>query len=389
MNIAFFGSSLVSAYWNGAATYYRGIIRALHDLGHRITFYEPDAYDRQKHRDIPDPDWARVVVYHIDGEADVLKAVEEARGVDMLVKTSGVGVHDQLLEAAIPGLKDAHTLAVFWDVDAPATLDRVKADASDPFNDLIPLYDLILTYGGGEPVVKSYEALGAQVCVPIYNALDPETHHPVPSEERFECDLALLANRLPDREARIEQFFLEAAERLPEHRFMLGGSGWADKAMPANVNYVGHVYTRDHNAFNCSARAVLNVNRDSMASYGFSPPTRIFEAAGAAACLITDAWEGIETFLTPDREVLVARDAEDVVQHLEALDSSKARQIGEAARRRVLAEHTYQNRAQQLQTLLCATPVSSVSLWLRDQPVQGTTEAQRTQRLQREITLNS
>jgi spore maturation protein CgeB len=131
MNIAFFGSSLVSAYWNGAATYYRGIIRALHELGHRITFYEPDAYDRQKHRDIPDPDWARVVVYQVDSEADVLRAVEEARGVDMLVKTSGVGAHDQLLEAAILGLKDAHTLAVFWDVDAPATLDRVKADASD------------------------------------------------------------------------------------------------------------------------------------------------------------------------------------------------------------------------------------------------------------------
>ncbi len=352
MNIAFFGSSLVSAYWNGAATYYRGIIRALHELGHQITFYEPDAYDRQKHRDIPDPDWARVVVYQIDSEADVLEAVKEARGVDMAVKTSGVGAHDELLEAAILDLKSSHTLSVFWDVDAPATLDRVKADASDPFNELIPLYDLILTYGGGEPVVRNYKALGAQVCVPIYNALDPDTHHPVPAEERFECDLALLANRLPDREARIEQFFLEAAKRLPDHRFMLGGSGWADKPMPANVNYVGHVYTRDHNAFNCSARAVLNVNRDSMASYGFSPPTRIFEAAGAAACLITDAWEGVETFLTPDREVLVARDADDVVQHLMSLGQTKARQIGEAARQRVLAEHTYKHRAQQLQRLL-------------------------------------
>jgi spore maturation protein CgeB len=188
--------------------------------------------------------------------------------------------------------------------------------------------------------------------VPIYNALDPDTHHPVPAEEHFKCDLALLANRLPDREARIEKFFLEAAEKLPEFRFMLGGSGWGDKPMPANVNYVGHVYTRDHNAFNCSARAVLNVNRDSMASYGFSPPTRIFEAAGAAVCLITDAWEGIETFLTPDREVLVAHDAEDVVRHLLAVDDKRAREIGDAALQRVLSEHTYGHRAVQLERLL-------------------------------------
>jgi spore maturation protein CgeB len=352
MNIAFFGSSLVSAYWNGAATYYRGIIRALHNLGHRVTFYEPDAYDRQKHRDIPDPDWARVVVYDVDDEDGVLSALEQARGVDLLVKTSGVGVYDELLEGAVFDIKEPHTTTVFWDVDAPATLDRVKGDAADPFLDLIPQYDLILTYGGGDPVVRNYKALGARECVPIYNALDPETHHPVPAEERFRCDLALLANRLPDREARVEQFFLEAARKLPDFKFVLGGSGWGDKPMPANVNYVGHVYTRDHNAFNCSARAVLNVNRDSMASYGFSPPTRIFEAAGAAACLITDAWEGIETFLTPNREVLVAHDADDVVRHLRGLNETSAREIGEAALERVLAEHTYDHRALQLQALL-------------------------------------
>jgi spore maturation protein CgeB len=351
MNIAFFGSSLVSAYWNGAATYYRGIIRALHNLGHRITFYEPDAYDRQKHRDIPDPDWASVVVYPAN-EDGVLGALEQARGVDMLVKTSGVGVYDELLEAAVFDIKVPHTITVFWDVDAPATLDRVKADRSDPFLDLIPQYDLILTYGGGDPVVINYKAFGARECVPIYNALDPDTHHPVPPEERFKCDLALLANRLPDREARVEKFFFEAAEKLPEFKFVLGGSGWSDKPMPANVNYAGHIYTRDHNAFNCSARAVLNVNRDSMASYGFSPPTRIFEAAGAAACLLTDAWEGIETFLAPDREVLVAHDADDVVRHLRELEDGRAREIGEAALRRVLAEHTYEHRALELQELL-------------------------------------
>jgi spore maturation protein CgeB len=352
MNIAFFGSSLVSAYWNGAATYYRGIIRALHRLGHRVTFYEPDAYDRQKHRDIPDPDWASVLVYPVDTQQGVLRALDQARGVDLLIKTSGVGVYDQFLESAVLELKASHTLSLFWDVDAPATLDRVKANAADPFADLIPAYDLILTYGGGDPVVRAYKALGARTCVPVYNALDPDTHHPVAPDERFVCDLALLANRLPDREARIEEFFFDVARGLPNHRFLLGGSGWADKSMPANVKYVGHVYTRDHNAFNCSARTVLNVNRDSMASYGFSPPTRIFEAAGSGACLITDAWEGIETFLEPDREVLVARDSEDVIRHLRTLGQSRARQIGTSALQRVLSEHTYQHRAEQLQQLL-------------------------------------
>lgn len=352
MNIAFFGSSLVSAYWNGAATYYRGIIRALHGLGHRITFYEPDAYDRQKHRDIPDPDWARVVVYPVASEDGVLRALEQARGVDLLIKTSGVGVYDRFLESAVLEIKDPHTLSLFWDVDAPATLDRVKANASDPFKNLIPAYDMILTYGGGEQVVRSYKALGARSCVQIYNALDPDTHHPVPPDERFMCDLGLLANRLPDREARIEEFFFDVARGLPNHRFVLGGNGWTDKSTPRNVKYVGHVYTRDHNAFNCSARTVLNVNRDSMVSYGFSPPTRIFEAAGSASCLITDAWEGIETFLEPDREVLVAHNGEEVIRHLRTLGQSRAKQIGQAALQRVLAEHTYQHRAEQLQQLL-------------------------------------
>lgn len=352
MNIAFFGSSLVSAYWNGAATYYRGIIRALHRLGHRVTFYEPDAYDRQKHRDIPDPEWATVVVYAVDNEQGVLRALEQARGVDLLIKTSGVGVYDRFLESAVLEIKAPHTLSLFWDVDAPATLDRVKADPGDPFADLIPLYDLILTYGGGEPVIRGYTALGARSCVPVYNALDPDTHHPVPPDERFVCDLGLLANRLPDREARTDEFFFDVAQGMPNHQFVLGGNGWADKAMPANVKYLGHVYTRDHNAFNCSARTVLNVNRDSMASYGFSPPTRIFEAAGSASCLITDAWEGIETFLEPGREVLVARDGEDVIRHLRTLGQSRAKQIGNAALQRVLSEHTYAHRAKQLQQLL-------------------------------------
>src|SRR3954468_21570183 len=185
LDIAFFGSSLVSAYWNGAATYYRGIIRALHGRGHRVTFYEPNAYGRQEHRDIADPDWARVVVYSAETEDAALQAVEQARGADLIVKASGIGIFDTLLEAAVLDLQRPETLVVFWDVDAPATLDRIEQDPSDPFRPLIPRYDLVLTYGGGDPVVQAYQSFGARECVPIYNALDPSTHHPVPPDPRF------------------------------------------------------------------------------------------------------------------------------------------------------------------------------------------------------------
>jgi spore maturation protein CgeB len=251
---------------------------------------------------------------------------------------------------------------IFWDVDAPATLDSIEADPANPFRRLIRRFDLICTYGGGAPVVAAYEALGARHCEPIYNALDPHTHHPVPANDAYNADLGFLGNRLPDRESRVERFFLAAAEALPTKRFLLGGSGWEDKRMPTNVSYLGHVYTRDHNAFNVTPRAVLNISRDSMARYGFSPATRVFEAAGAGACLITDAWDGIEMFLEPGREILVADGGEEVAVHLEGLSAGRARAIGAAAMRHVLAEHTYAHRARQLEALINGRAAAPMTL---------------------------
>lgn len=352
LDIAFFGSSLVSAYWNGAATYYRGLVRALHERGHRVTFYEPDAFGRQEHRDIADPPWAKVVVFPVPTERRVLEVVESARGSDLVIKASGVGVFDALLEAAVLDLQSPSTRVAFWDVDAPATLDRVLSDPTDPFRPLIPRYDLVFTYGGGAPVVQAYRGLGARHCVPIYNALDPHTHFPVTPNPRFAADLAFLGNRLPDREARVDEFFLRVARQSPNRTFLLGGNGWADKPKPPNVTHVGHVYTRDHNAFNSTPTAVLNINRESMARYGYSPPTRIFEAAGAGACLITDAWDGIERFLEPEREVLVVRSGGELAERLAGLDRLRACELGAAAFRRVLDQHTYAHRVREVEAVL-------------------------------------
>ena len=350
MKIAFYGSSLLSSYWNGAATYYRGILRALAGHGYDITFYEPDAFDRQQHRDIDPPAYAKVVVYPATAEG-LASVLAEAPRADIVVKASGVGVFDRELIEGVVAHARADALTIFWDVDAAATLDEMRADPDHPVTAALPALDMVLTYGGGPPVVNAYTGFGARACVPVYNALDPETHHPVAPDERFACDLAFLGNRLPDREARVEEFFLRAAAALPDRRFLIGGNGWETKDMPANVRHRGHVYTAEHNAFNCTPAAVLNVARDSMAHIGFSPATRVFEAAGAAACLITDAWEGIEQFLIPNEEVLVARDGRDVADHLAALTPDRARTIGQAALRRVLAEHTYALRGEQVHAM--------------------------------------
>ena len=354
MKIAFYGSSLLSSYWNGAATYYRGMLEQLAGRGYDITFYEPDAFDRQKHRDIDPPPWAKVVVYEAE-EAAARRVIGEAAEADVVVKASGVGVFDDLLLEGVVAAARPDALRIFWDVDAAATLEEMaKAGPEHPTRRMLPKLDLVLTYGGGRPVVDNYQAFGARRCVPIYNALDPLTHHPVTPEPRFDADLSFLGNRLPDREARVEEFFLGPAAALPQRRFLIGGNGWETKAMPANVRHIGHVYVREHNAFNCSPLAVLNVARDSMANVGFSPATRVFEAAGAGACLITDAWEGIELFLQPDQEVLVARDGQDVAEHVAALTPERARAIGEAARHRVLREHTYARRGAEVDAILKA-----------------------------------
>ncbi|MDR7039966.1 spore maturation protein CgeB [Methylobacterium sp. BE186] len=351
MKIAFYGSSLLSSYWNGAATYYRGLLRDLARRGHRITFYEPDAFERQQHRDIDPPDWAEVCVYAASPGA--MRAVlAEAAGADVVVKASGVGIFDDELLEGIVAASRPEAIRIFWDVDAPATLAEMRANPGHALHRAMPALDLVLTYGGGPPVVAAYEGFGARACIPVYNALDPETHHPVPPDPRFSADLAFLGNRLPDREARVEKFFLVAAARLPEKSFLIGGNGWESRGLPANVRHLGHVYTREHNAFNATPRAVLNIARDSMAAVGFSPATRVFEATGAGACLITDAWEGIELFLKPGEEVLVARDGRDVAEHLAALTPDRARTIGEAARARIVAEHTYARRGAEVDAIL-------------------------------------
>jgi spore maturation protein CgeB len=261
-----------------------------------------------------------------------------------------VGTYPRGIAAGLHAL--GHEVTLFAD-DATvlATLARMERDPGDPLRALLPTFDLLLTSGGGEPVVRRFEALGARECIPLYHALDPATHHPVPPREDLRVDLALLADRRPGCEARVEEFFFRAVELLPERTFLLGGEGWDDRVRGVpNLRYLGP--GPDDNAVNCSALAVLNVTRADEAANGWFPTARLFAAAGAGACVISDTWRGIEDFLRPCKEVQLARNGEDVAELLRTLDEGETARAGAAARERVLAEHTYAHRARRLEAIL-------------------------------------
>ena len=344
MKIFAFGSSIVSSYWNGAATYYRGCYKYLHRLGHSITFAEPDAYGRQQHRDSDSFEYVTSRVYQPGVDLDAMLAL--AAEADVVVKHSGIGVDDVVLERRINEL-GKHSVITFWDVDAPATIARMHADPDDAFRTSMPRYDAVLTYGGGPFCEREYRGFGARTYFSMYNGLDPETHFPVPPDPSLACDVVFLGNRLPDREARVDELFLKAAALAPDKSFILGGEGWGDKHLPPNVRWIGHVPTGDHNRVNCSADMVMNINRASMASSGFSPPTRVFEVAGAGTCLLCDDWPGIDDCFEPNSEILVVKDASDVIAALNTHTTTQRRAIGVAFRQRALRDHTYAQRALQ------------------------------------------
>lgn len=351
MTIAFFGASLVSGYGNGAATYMRGMLRALADRGHTVRFYEPIDEERLARRDILDPSWAEIVRFTPDG-VGVEAALDDAHDADVIVKSSGVGVFDDLLDGAVPHCTRADALAVYWDFDPAATLARIDVDANCPLREQLPWYDLMLTRIGDDDVVEAFERIGAPTCFPVYNALDPDVHHPVTPAPGQYATLLYLGHRHVDRDLEPQRAFLDVATRMPAHRFLLAGCGWECVSMPHNVEYRGYVYTAEHNHYHCSALAALNVTDPASAALGYAPSARLFEAAGAATCVISDAWTGIETFFEPGREVLIAREPAEIAEQLGALSADRAAAIGRRARWRSRVEHTYARRAAELEALL-------------------------------------
>lgn len=355
MKLVVFGLSVSSSWGNGHATLWRGLIRALGDAGHQVTFFERDAPWYARHRDLlalPPP--ARLVIY--DAWEDVAAtARRELDAADCGMVTS----YCPDAEAASMTVLDSRCATrVYYDLDTAVTLERLAAGEAVeylPAAGLAP-FDLVLSYVGGRALVELRLLLGARRVAPLFGSVDDRLHAPALPRLELCADLSFLGTHAADRAALFHELLLEPARRRPDLRFLVAGPkypGDERAAWPANVAHIEHVAPRDHAAFYASAAISLSLTRGAFARYGWCPSGRLFEAAACAAPIVSDAWEGLEDFFTPGEEILVARDAADVLAALARGEAELAR-LGRAARERTLSEHTATARAAELVRLVSA-----------------------------------
>lgn len=339
LDIRFFGPSLVSAWRHGASTRYRGLVAALHDLGHRVTWYEPDRIERRSWRDIPDPLWARVVPWAPtrDGAA---AAVEDAAGGDVVVKVADIGAQDALLEAAIVAARRPDAITVLWDADR-----RLRPHVARPTS--LDAWDLVVARSVG--ALDGLRARGARQCVAVPCAIDPCVHRPRRPTGGLEADLLLVGHHRGPHMRRITRVLRDAAARQPELRVAIAGTGWETVALPESATALGYVGGFELHALYARARAAWCPTDGAP---GGAPPTQLLEAAGLERCAFTDAWDGLPAYFEPDREVIVAEDGADLADRVAALDPATAAGVGARARARVLGEHTWHHRATALEALL-------------------------------------
>jgi spore maturation protein CgeB len=350
MKLVVFGLSVSSAWGNGHATLWRGLIWALARRGHSVTFYERDVPYYASHRDCFDLPNGELRLYATweDVRHEAARALRDA---DAAMVTSycpdGIAATELVLDSKV-GVK------AFYDLDTPITLEKIRG--GEPVSYLgtqgLRDFDVVLSYTGGAALAGLMSELGARRVLPLYGSVDPALHAPTLPDPRYRADLSYLGTYAKERQTALDALFLEPARRSPERKFVLGGSQYpGDFPWTPNLYFVRHVPPAEHGAFYCSARLNLNVTRAPMAAMGYCPSGRLFEAAACGAALVTDTWRGLRAFYEPGSEILVAESSEDVIAALDTSDADLQR-IGRRARERTLAEHTIDHRARELLSIL-------------------------------------
>ena len=350
MHLVIFGLTVSSSWGNGHATLWRSLIKAMLRRGHTVSFYERDVSYYARARDLEVlPPGARLILYGDFAEVRVA-AARDCDNADLALCTSYCPDGPQASELI---LRSRAAIKAFYDMDTPVTLQALGAEQDVPYLPAggLGAFDVVLSFTGGRALTELEDRLGARVAVPLYGSVDPEQHRPVAPREEIRAALSYLGTYAADRQRGVEELFLRAAERLPEQRFLIGGAQYSDEMrLPGNVTLLKHVAPPEHPAFFCSGRATLNVTRGVMAAYGYCPPGRLFEAAACGAPLLSDIWEGLETFFTPGRELLTVQSTEDVLGAL-SLSDRELLSMAVAARERTLAEHTGDRRVQELERI--------------------------------------
>jgi spore maturation protein CgeB len=349
MKVVIFGLTVSSSWGNGHATLWRGLCNALARQGHEVTFFERDVPYYANYRDLVWPESYKLVLYPSWAEVNSLAKTAVSQS-DVAVVTSYCP--DALAACAL--VLESQAVRVFYDLDTAVTLKTFRTHGSVdyiPSNGLAE-FDLVLSYVGGRALDELQELFGAKRVAPLYGSVDPDVHKPVAPSSQYHSDLSYLGTYAADRQSALQALFLDPAQRLPRRKFMLGGTQYPDDfPWNGNVWFVEHVPPPEHPAFYSSSKATLNVTRSAMASFGFCPSGRLFEAAACETPVVSDSWEGLDQFFKPGREILVASSADDVVNALE-LGDQELRHIGKAARERVFGAHTAEHRGREFLELV-------------------------------------
>jgi spore maturation protein CgeB len=349
VKLVIFGLSVSSAWGNGHATLWRGLIRALGRRGHDVVFFERDAPWYAASRDLDAIEGGTLILY--DDWAQTLPRIcDELRGCDVAMTTSycpdAIAARDLATDFGVPRL-------VYYDLDAPVTLARIAAgERVDYVDGGLGAYDLVLSYTGGPALRALGEQLGARRTAPLYGSVDPAVHAPSPRPVNDIFDLSYLGTYAADRQAALADLLIEPARRAPHRNFLIGGAQYpVEFPWTGNIFFRRHVAPPDHPQFYAAARLTLNVTREAMARDGWCPSGRLFEAAACGVPILSDAWPGLESFFLPGDEILVARNGGDTLAALD-LDDAALHAVARRARERVLELHTADHRARELEQLL-------------------------------------
>lgn len=349
MKLVFFGLTISSSWGNGHATLLRALFRQLIARGHEVVFFERDVPYYAAHRDLHELPGGKLIFYSTWDDI-VSRAQLELSDADAAIVTSycpdGIAASELVWSSS--------TLRVFYDMDTPVTLFRLHAGESLTYVDQRGLgdYDLVLSFTGGGALTALEEELGARKVAPLYGSVDPDLYQRVAPNDYYRSAFSYLGTYAADRQAALERLFIEPARRAPNERFLIGGAQYPEHfPWSSNIYFVQHLPPSEHPAFFSSSRLTLNVTRETMATMGWCPSGRLFEASACGCPIVSDTWAGLDDFFTPGEEILIAETTDDALNALSLGDGELAK-IATAARERTLTDHSSARRAQEFEQLL-------------------------------------